>query len=94
MAKFILLLDRSRTIVVSSAPVEVLDRCLALVQHPGDARILADAWENQADYLVTLDRAHFLGAEGLSERVAFIIGTPGDSLVWLKRIIQRLGEEK
>jgi predicted nucleic acid-binding protein len=91
LAKFILLLDRSQTSVVPTASVASLNRCLTLVQHQGEGRILADAYENQADYLVTLDRAHFLGAEGLSEQVPLIIGTPGDSLAWLKRIVQGLG---
>jgi predicted nucleic acid-binding protein len=77
------LLDRSRLSVVPAASQEMLERCQALVHHAGDARILADAWHNQVDYLVTLDRAHFLDAPGLGE-VPFPIGTPGDCLNWYR----------
>ena len=50
--------------------------------------ILADAWHNQVDYLVTLDKAHFLGEPVLAERVPFLIGTPGDCLAWLREKYQ------
>lgn len=78
------LLDRSQVSIVPPASPEVLERCRALVQHPGDARILADAWQDQVDYLVTQDRAHFLDAPGLVGQVPFPIGTPGDCLAWYR----------
>lgn len=79
-----LLLDRSQAGVVVTAPDEVMERCRLLVSHPGDARILADAWHNRADYLVTLDRAHFLDVPSLTGQVPFPIGTPGDCLAWVR----------
>jgi predicted nucleic acid-binding protein len=88
MATFVLLLDRSHITVVPSAPTELLERCHGLVSHRGDACILADAWANQVDYLVTLDKNHFLNAEGLSDQTPFIIGTPGDCLSWIKKFFQ------
>lgn len=80
-----LLLDRSQARVVPAAPDEIAARCRSLVPHPGDARILADAWHNRADYLVTLDKTHFLGAPGLAAQVPFPIGTPGDCLAWIRK---------
>ncbi len=78
------LLDRSRVSLVPTASQELLERCQTLIQQAGDARILADAWHSQVDFLVTLDRAHFLEAEGLADQVPFPIGTPGDCLAWYR----------
>jgi len=78
------LLDRSNVISVPAAPQRLFERCRELVAHPGDARILADAWQAQVDYLVTLDKAHFLDAPALAEGVTFPIGTPGDCLAWIR----------
>jgi predicted nucleic acid-binding protein len=78
------LLDRSRCCVVPMAPDDLTGRCLELVNHKGDAQILADAWHNQVDYLVTLDRAHFLDVPGLTEILPFPVGKPGDCLGWVR----------
>jgi predicted nucleic acid-binding protein len=82
------LIDHSRAQVVASAPPELTGRCREWVPHPGDAQILADAWHTQADFLVTLDRAHFLDAAGLVDRLPFRLGTPGDCLAWLRALWQ------
>ena len=87
-----LLLDRSQAKVEPSAPDEMMARCRSLVPHAGDARILADAWHNRVDYLVTLDQAHFLGAPNLAGQVPFPIGTPGDCLAWIRKNIQAYEE--
>jgi predicted nucleic acid-binding protein len=83
-----LLLDRSQASVVGTAPEEIMDKCRTLVSHPGDRRILADAWHNRADFLVTLDRAHFLDVPHLAGQVPFPIGTPGDCLTWVRQKIE------
>jgi hypothetical protein len=48
-----------------------------------DAHILADAWHNHADYLVTLDCAHLPGLPCLAPEIPIRIGTAGDCLAWL-----------
>lgn len=78
------LIDQSRAVVVPAAPARMVKRCQSLILHSGDARILADAWHNGVDYLVTLDRAHFLDVPGLAGQTPFPIGTPGDCLAWLR----------
>ena len=83
-----LLLDRSQTKIEPTAPSEIVERCNSLVSHAGDAHILSDAWANQADFLVTLDRAHFLDVPGLDGQVPFLIGTPGDCLNWIREKLQ------
>ena len=82
------LIDRSRAQVVASAPPEQAARCREWVPHPGDAQILADAWRHRADFLVTLDRAHFLDIPGLEAQIPFSLGTPGDCLAWLRVLWQ------
>ena len=83
-----LLVDRSRAQVVGSAPPELATPCREWVSHPGDAQILADAWHSQADFLVTLDRAHFLDIPALDPQVPFSLGKPGDCLAWLRSLWQ------
>jgi len=83
------LIDRSRASVVTTAPNAVLVRCQAMIVHPGDARILADAWHGQADYLVT-HKAHFLDLPGLAGSIPFPLGTPGDCLAWYRgKLLER-----
>jgi predicted nucleic acid-binding protein len=88
------LLDRSQAKVERTAPDEVMDRCRKLVPHPGDARILADAWSSQTDFLATLDKEHFLTVRGLAEQVPFRIGTPGDCLAWIREMLSESGDPK
>jgi predicted nucleic acid-binding protein len=79
-----LLLDRSRVEVVSSPMPETVRDSQALTGHPGDAQVLAAAWAAGADYLVTLDRKHFLDNPALKDAVPFPVGTPGDFLAWYR----------
>jgi predicted nucleic acid-binding protein len=88
LATLAVLLDRIQASIAPAAPPELAARCRELITHPNDARILADAWHNQADYLVTLDRAHFLEVPDLAKQVAFPIGTPGDCLAWMRGQLQ------
>jgi predicted nucleic acid-binding protein len=79
-----LLLDRSQVNIAPTAALELQTSCRELLPHPSDARILADAWHSQVDFLVTLDRAHFLDDPNLAQEVPFPLGTPGDCLAWLR----------
>ena len=80
-----LLLDRSGVEVVPAPMPEVVQDSQALTGHQGDAKVLAAAWATGADYLVTLDRKHFLDNQTLRNAVPFPVGTPGDFLAWYRR---------
>ena len=80
-----LLLDRSGVEVVSPPIPEAVQGSQTLTGHPGDAQVLAAAWTAGADYLVTLDRKHFLDNQALRDTVPFPVGTPGDFLAWYRR---------
>jgi predicted nucleic acid-binding protein len=88
LASLAILIDRSNANVVPTAPEGVFAHCKELILHQGDARILADAWQHETDYLVTLDKAHFMNQPRLYRQIPFPIGTPGDCLEWYKNILQ------
>ena len=79
-----LLLDRSGIEVVPAPMPEAVQDSQALTGHLGDAQVLAAAWVARADYLVTLDRKHFLDNQALKAAVPFPVGTPGDFLAWYR----------
>jgi predicted nucleic acid-binding protein len=80
-----MLLHRIDVQLASAPASEALEATRRLVQHPGDAHILASAWSSEVDYFVTLDRQHLLENAALREEVPFPIGTPGDLLAWLRQ---------
>ncbi len=84
LSELVLLLDRSRVQVVPKPDMVLESRCRKLVDHPGDARVLAEAWAGDCDYLATLDKNHFLDNKLLNDQHPFAIGTPGDCLAWLR----------
>lgn len=54
--------------------------------HPKDAHVLAAAEKGHAEFLLTLDRKHFMSAMVLHAGLPFQIVTPGDFLHrWLQR---------
>ena len=78
-----LLLDRSQVEIVSKPTSEILMDCRKLLDRPGDAEVLAEAWCSDCEFFVTLDKEHFLTNPNLVES-PFRIGTPGDCLDWLR----------
>ena len=58
--------------------------CQDMIAHLADAPILAAAREAKVDYLVTLNRRHFLDDPAVAARSGLRIGTPGDALAWLR----------
>jgi predicted nucleic acid-binding protein len=79
-----LILDRSNILVVRPTSPGTLQQIQAFLHHSGDAHVLAAAWDNRADYFVTLDRKHFIDNHALRSAVPFPIGTPGDFLAWFR----------
>ena len=60
---------------------------LELISHEADIPILVAAMQAKTDYLVTLNRRHFLDDPGVAVRSGLRIGTPGDALVWVRGVL-------
>ena len=56
--------------------------------HPKDASILIAAMNGQVDYLVTLNRKHFLDDPEVARTSGLRIGVPHDFLAWLRKQLE------
>ena len=66
-------------IVRDPAPADVTAHA-GLVQHAADIPIVLAAMRAGADFLVTLNRRHFVDDPGVAQRAGLHIGSPGDAL--------------
>ena len=57
--------------------------------HPKDASILMAARNAEVDYLVTLNRKHFLDDPEVARRSGLRIGTPDGFLAWMREQLER-----
>jgi predicted nucleic acid-binding protein len=60
-----------------------------LISHPADVPILLAAMQDRVDYLVTLNRKHFIDDPDVAEQAGLKIGTPGEALGWIRGQISR-----
>ncbi len=63
---------------------EEIHRHHDLIAHAADIPIVLAAMHAQADFLVTLNRRHFIDDPGVASRSGLRIGTPGDALQWIR----------
>lgn len=63
-----------------------------LVSHPADIPIVLAAMQAKVDYLVTLNRKHFIDDPDVTAQAGLRIGTPGDALNWVRE--QMLAEDQ
>jgi predicted nucleic acid-binding protein len=62
-----------------------------LIAHPADIPIVLAAMQAKADYLVTLNRRHFIDDPDVAAKAGLRIGTPGDALIWVRDRISAQG---
>jgi predicted nucleic acid-binding protein len=55
-----------------------------LISHPADIPIVLAAMQAKVDYLVTLNRKHFIDDQEVARKADLRIGTPGDALSWVR----------
>jgi predicted nucleic acid-binding protein len=55
-----------------------------LISHPADIPIVLAAMQAKVDYLVTLNRRHFIDDPEVARRSGLNIGAPGDALGWVR----------
>jgi predicted nucleic acid-binding protein len=58
-----------------------------LISHPADIPIVLAAMQAKVDYLVTLNRKHFIDDPAVALQAGLRIGTPGDALNWVREQI-------
>jgi len=85
LGHFALLLDRSRCRVVPNPSPDQIATYSNVINYRPDAAVLAAAVATGADYLVTLDRRHFLNNPRLMKAPPLHIGAPGDFLDWFRQ---------
>ncbi len=76
---------------VERVPSPTLEEVLqaARMIHPKDAAILVAAMSAGVNYLVTLDRRHFLDDPEVTRRSGLRIGTPGDFIAWFRVLLEQ-----
>ena len=78
------LFDRAHCRVIANPSLEQVKAWQPVISYLPDAAVLAAALAARADYLVTLDRQHFLENPHLMTSPPLPLGTPGDFLSWLR----------
>jgi predicted nucleic acid-binding protein len=77
-------LRRAGVRIVHDPSVEEVQAHRNLISHPADVPIVLAAMKTRADYLVTLNRRHFIDDPEVAARSGLRIGTPGDALAWVR----------
>ncbi len=75
---------RSKLKIVADPSNEEIQANLYLMEDPNDVPILFAAMKANVDFLATHDRTHFLDDPKVAENSGLRIGTPGDTLAWLR----------
>lgn len=77
-----ILLSQAR--IVRDPPMQEVQSHLDLISDPADVPILLAAMRARVDYLVTLNRRHFIDDPQVAVRSGLRIGTPGDALHFVR----------
>jgi predicted nucleic acid-binding protein len=83
----------SKAQIVRDPSLEEVKEHINWVSHPPDVPILLAALQSRVDYLVTLNRKHFIDDPGVARRTGLKIGTPGDALEWVREQISDEDQE-
>jgi predicted nucleic acid-binding protein len=83
---------RSRAGVLSDPDPQDVAEHLNWMADPTDIPILLAAMDARVDYLVTLNRRHFLDDSQVAQRSGLRIGTPGDALAWVRGQLSQTNE--
>jgi predicted nucleic acid-binding protein len=62
-----------------------------IIAHQADVPIIVAAMRVKTDYLVTLNRRHFIDDPAVTNRSGLRVGSPGDALSWVRRTLVETG---
>ena len=74
----------SKASIIRDPSPELVKLNLALISHAADVPIVLAAMDAEVDFLVTLNRKHFIDDPGVAKRSGLRIGTQRDSLGWIR----------
>jgi len=77
-------------IVRDPSPDEI-ERYADIIAHQADVPIVVAAMQSKTDYLVTLNRRHFIDDPAVADRSKLRIGAPGDAFTWVRRYLIETG---
>ena len=73
--------------IVRDPSPEEIEAYADIIAHQADVPIVVAAMQVKTDYLVTLNRRHFMDDRAVADRSKLRIGTPGDALAWTRRCL-------
>lgn len=74
----------SKAQIVHDPSPEDVRANLHLISHAADVPIILAVVQAKVDYLVTLNRKHFIDDPDVALQAGLRIGTPGDALIWVR----------
>jgi len=80
----------SKVRILRDPEVEEVRSNLHLIAHAADVPIVLAAMQARVDFLVTLNRRHFIDDAGVAVRTGLRIGTPGDTLGWVRNMMSEI----
>jgi predicted nucleic acid-binding protein len=78
--------------ILRDPPLDDVRQRMDWIGHAADVPILVAAHRDQVDYLVTLNRRHFLDDAEVARRSGLRIGSPGDALAWVREQLGSVNE--
>ena len=75
---------KSSLSILPDPPAEAVLARLDWISHAADTPILVAAAQAEVDFLVTLNRKHFLDDPQVAVRSGLRIGAPGEALAWVR----------
>jgi len=79
----------SQAVIIRNPGFEEVQAHLDLISHPSDVPIILSAMQSGADYLVTLNRRHFMDDPQVAGNAGIKIGTPGEALEWVRSLLAK-----
>lgn len=78
--------------IVPAPPAADVQAYQGIIAGPGDVPIVVAAMQAGVDYLVTLNRRHFIDDPQVPAHSGLRIGTPGDALAWDRHQLAQGGQ--
>ena len=75
--------------IVRDPALKEVSQRMDWIGHAADAPILVTAYIAQVDFLVTLNRRHFLDDPKAAQQSGLRIGTPGEALRWVREQLEK-----